>query len=151
MRQQGRILGIGGIFFKSANQQQMKEWYAKHLGLGESGHDVMLPWREKDNPENEQVTVWSIFPATTKYFEPSSASFMLNYIVDDIDALLERLAAAGERPTRSSREAISIGARVSPRWRGPNEMFAETVPGNRKAVCMTMPTRRRSSCGAMER
>src|ERR1043166_1352122 len=97
MSQKGRILGIGGIFFKSANQQQMKEWYGKHLGLGESGHDAMLPWREKDNPESEQVTVWSIFPSTTKYFEPSSASFMLNYIVDDLDALLERLGKEGVR------------------------------------------------------
>jgi len=34
----GGILGIGGIFFKSANKQQVKEWYAKHLGLADSGH-----------------------------------------------------------------------------------------------------------------
>jgi catechol 2,3-dioxygenase-like lactoylglutathione lyase family enzyme len=97
MSQQGRILGIGGIFFKSANQPQMKEWYAKHLGLADSGHGVMLPWRENDNPENEQITIWSIFPGNTKYFEPSSASFMVNYIVDDLDALLERLAKEGVR------------------------------------------------------
>ena len=95
MSQQGRILGIGGIFFKSADQQQMKDWYAKHLGLADSGHGVMLPWREKDNPENEQMTIWSIFPATTTYLEPSQASFMVNYIVDDLDALLERLEKAG--------------------------------------------------------
>ena len=97
MSQQGRILGIGGIFFKSANKQQMQEWYGKHLGLADSGHGVMLPWREKDHPESEQVTVWSIFPGTTKYFEPSQASFMLNYIVDDLEALLERLAKEGVR------------------------------------------------------
>jgi catechol 2,3-dioxygenase-like lactoylglutathione lyase family enzyme len=95
MSQQGRILGIGGIFFKSANQQQAQEWYAKHLGLADSGHGVMLPWREKDNPESEQMTVWSIFPGNTKYFEPSPASFMVNYIVDDLDALLGRLAKEG--------------------------------------------------------
>ena len=96
MSQQGRIVGIGGIFFKSANQQQMKEWYAKHLGLAASGHgDVILPWREKNNPESEQMTIWSVFPSTTKYFEPSSASFMLNYIVDDLEALLERLGKEG--------------------------------------------------------
>ena len=70
----------------------MQEWYAKHLGLGGGGHEVMLPWREKDNPQSEQMTIWSIFPSTTKYFEPSQASFMVNYIVDDLDALLERLA-----------------------------------------------------------
>jgi hypothetical protein len=49
MSQQSRIVGIG-IFFKSANQQQTKEWYAKHLGFVDSGYGVMLPWREKDNP-----------------------------------------------------------------------------------------------------
>src|SRR5215472_18510178 len=72
MSQQGRILGIGGIFFKSPNQQQTQEWYAKHLGLADIGHGVMLPWRERDNPQSEQMTVWSIFPGNTKYFEPSS-------------------------------------------------------------------------------
>jgi catechol 2,3-dioxygenase-like lactoylglutathione lyase family enzyme len=96
MSRQGRILGIGGIFFKSANQQQMQEWYAKHLGLADSGHGVvMLPWREKDNPESEQVTAWVIFPSNTKKFDPSPASFMLNYIVDDLEALLDRLAKEG--------------------------------------------------------
>ena len=95
MSQQGRILGIGGIFFKSSNQQHMQEWYGKHLGLADSGHGVMLPWREKDHPENEQMTVWSIFPGDSSYFEPSPASFMVNYIVDDLDALLDRLAKDG--------------------------------------------------------
>jgi catechol 2,3-dioxygenase-like lactoylglutathione lyase family enzyme len=91
--ERGRILGIGGIFFKSANQQQMREWYGKHLGLADKGGGVMLPWREKDNPEKEHVTVWTVFPGNSKYFEP--ASFMVNYIVDDLDALLERLQKEG--------------------------------------------------------
>ena len=95
MGQQGRILGIGGIFFKSANQQQMQEWYARHLGLADSGGGVVLPWREHENPEHEQMTVWSIFPGDTDYLEPGSASFMVNYIVDDLDALLDRLASEG--------------------------------------------------------
>ena len=95
--QKGRILGIGGIFFKSPNQKEMKEWYGKHLGLTDSGYGVMLPWREKDNPESEQMTIWSVFADSTKYFEPSQASFMVNYIVDDLDALLERLAKEGVR------------------------------------------------------
>ena len=97
MSQQGRILGIGGIFFKSGKQQDMRAWYATHLGLVDSGHGVMLPWREHDNPEREQMTIWSIFPASSTYFEPGEASFMVNYIVDDLDALLERLSKAGVR------------------------------------------------------
>lgn len=93
--ERGRILGIGGIFFKSANQQQMREWYGKHLGLADKGGGVMMSWREKDNPEKEHVTVWTLFPGNTKYFEPSQAAFMVNYIVDDLDALLERLQQEG--------------------------------------------------------
>ena len=93
--QRGRIIGIGGVFFKSANRDQMREWYAKHLGLADKGQGVMLPWREHDDPQKEHVTVWTVFPASTKYFDPSPAPFMINYIVDDMDALLDRLKQEG--------------------------------------------------------
>ena len=93
--QRGRILGIGGVFFKSANRDQMREWYSKHLGLADKGSGAMLPWREQDDPQKEHVTVWSIFPASTDYFGPGNAPFMVNYIVDDMDALLDRLKQEG--------------------------------------------------------
>ena len=91
----GRILGIGGVFFKSANRNQLREWYATHLGLVATGGSVSLPWREHDDPQKEHVTVWGLFPDTTKYFDPSKAPFMINYIVDDMDVLLERLKQEG--------------------------------------------------------
>ncbi len=93
--QPGRILGIGGIFFKSANRNQMREWYAQHLGLADKGGGAMLPWREHDDPKKEHVTVWTVFPASTDYFDPGHAPFMINYIVDDLDALLDRLKREG--------------------------------------------------------
>src|SRR6195952_3867910 len=65
----GRILGIGGIFFKSANRDQMREWYSKHLGLADKGHGAMLPWRERDDPKKEHVTVWTVFSTSTNYFD----------------------------------------------------------------------------------
>ena len=92
--QRGRILGIGGVFFKSANRDQMREWYAKHLGLADKGSGAMLPWREHDDPQKEQMTVWSIFAASTDYFAPGQP-FMVNYLVDDMDALLGRLKQEG--------------------------------------------------------
>ncbi len=95
MEQRGRILGIGGVFFKSGNRDQMREWYSKHLGLADKGQGVMLPWREHDDPQKEHVTVWTVFPNSTKYFDPSPAPFMINYIVDDMDALLDRLKQEG--------------------------------------------------------
>ena len=94
VEQRGRILGIGGVFFKSANRDQMREWYSKHLGLADKGHGAMLPWREHDDPKKEQVTVWTIFPASSDYFAPNQP-FMMNYIVDDMDALLDRLKQEG--------------------------------------------------------
>ena len=95
VEQRGRILGIGGVFFKSANRDQMREWYSKHLGLTDKGQGAMLPWREHDDPQKEHVTVWTVFPTSTKYFDPSPAPFMINYIVDDMDALLDRLKQEG--------------------------------------------------------
>ena len=93
-QQRGRILGIGGVFFKSANRNQMREWYSKHLGLADKGQGVILPWREHDDPQKEHVTAWTIFPASTDYF-PATQPFMVNYIVDDLDALLDRLKQEG--------------------------------------------------------
>lgn len=95
IEQRGRILGIGGVFFKSANRDQMRDWYSKHLGLADKGGGVMLPWRELDDPQKKHVTVWTVFPASTDYFNPSPAPFMINYIVDDLDALLDRLKQEG--------------------------------------------------------
>ena len=94
VEQRGRILGIGGVFFKSANRDQTREWYAKHLGLADKGSGAMLPWREHDDAQKEHVTVWSVFSASTDYFAPGQP-FMINYIVDDMDALLDRLKQEG--------------------------------------------------------
>ena len=94
-RSQGRVVGIGGIFFKAADQAKTREWYGQHLGLVDEGYGVMLPWRQHDDPQKEHATVWSTFPANTDYFGPGPATFMVNYIVDDLDALLERLQQEG--------------------------------------------------------
>jgi catechol 2,3-dioxygenase-like lactoylglutathione lyase family enzyme len=95
VEQRGRILGIGGVFFKSANRDQMREWYSKHLGLADKGGSVTLPWRERDDPQKEHVTAWTVFSASSNYFDPSHSPFMINYIVDDLDALLDRLKQEG--------------------------------------------------------
>lgn len=92
MQQRGRILGIGGVFFKSANHESMREWYSTHLGLADTGHGAILPWREHGDPQKEQMTVWSLSPAASDYYD---SPFMINYIVDDMDALLDRLKQEG--------------------------------------------------------
>ncbi len=92
-----RVTGIGGIFFQAENPASLYEWYDKHLGIKcePHGQGAMLHWREDENPERRGMTVWALFEKNSKYFEPSRAPFMLNYRVDDLDALLEALRAEG--------------------------------------------------------
>lgn len=91
-----RVRGIGGIFFKSQNPEALNAWYEKHLGIASRPNEgVFFTWRRADDPSKEQMTVWSIFPDSTKYFDPSKSQFMLNYIVDDLDATLEALRTEG--------------------------------------------------------
>lgn len=97
-----RVTGIGGIFFKSDNPDQLYSWYEKHLGISRDAHGqgASFEWRELRGSDGTEpgptgVTAWSIFPATTKYFGDSKAGFMLNYRVDNLDALLDELKQAG--------------------------------------------------------
>lgn len=90
----GRVIGIGGIFFKTEKPAEMKEWYHSRLGVGDGGDYTTFAWREKDS-DREHMTVWSPFPASSKYFDPSPARFMINYIVEDLDGLLASLKEQG--------------------------------------------------------
>ena len=91
-----RVTGIGGIFFKAQDPKKLQAWYQEHLGLPEGGvGSVMFKWQELDDPKNEAYTVWAPFPDSTKYFEPGKATFMINYRVADLDALLAQLRAEG--------------------------------------------------------
>ena len=91
-----RVTGIGGVFFKADDPKKLYEWYEKHLGIAQTpGAGVMFQWREADNPEPEGMTIWSLFKKDTNYFDPSKSSFMINYRVDNLDALLEALKADG--------------------------------------------------------
>lgn len=90
-----KVTGIGGIFFKCADPAKMNEWYAQNLGLPVQKYVTKLESRDMDDPERIRATVWSPFPETTKYFEPSTRDFMINYRVENIEALVEELKAAG--------------------------------------------------------
>jgi predicted enzyme related to lactoylglutathione lyase len=87
-----KVLGVGGIFFKSSDPKRLYEWYAKYLGMEfEEWGTAYFP---RTMPANGQ-TVWSAFPATTKYFAPSSKDFMFNLIVDNLEEALEQVKSGG--------------------------------------------------------
>ena len=91
-----RVTGVGGIFFKAKNPTQMEEWYARHLGIvAKPDEGVSFEWRDADHPEQRGRTVWALFPHDTEYFNLSRAPFMINYRVENLDALLTALRAEG--------------------------------------------------------
>ena len=93
-----KVLGIGGVFFRSDDPDGLNAWYEKHLGLTRcgGGGPVLFPWRHAD-ADRTGMTVWSLFPKDTEYFGPTKPAFMVNYIVDDVDGMLAALRAAGAR------------------------------------------------------
>ena len=89
-----RVTGIGGIFIKARDPERMKDWYRKHLGIDiQPWGGTSFRWHTPERPEPEGMTVWSIFPPDTRYFDPSPAPFMVNYRVDDLHAVLAALRA----------------------------------------------------------
>jgi predicted enzyme related to lactoylglutathione lyase len=91
----GRATGIGGIFFKAEDPKKLTAWYVEQLGLPAPKFGVMFPWREEDG--GPASTTWGAFKKDTKYFDPTVATFMINYRVKNLDEILARLRKAGAR------------------------------------------------------
>ncbi len=91
----GKITGIGGIFFKCKNPNAQKEWYAKHFQLDVDKYGTMFKFRLENQPDKTGYLQWSPFSADTDYFSPSTKDFMINYRVENIEALIEELKAEG--------------------------------------------------------
>ena len=91
-----RVTGIGGVFFKAKDPAKLAAWYRDHLGLKiEDWGGAVFPWASPANPTGMGTTVWSPFEESTTYFAPSPASFMINYRVEDLHALLTLLREEG--------------------------------------------------------
>lgn len=90
-----KVTGIGGIFFKCKDPKKMKEWYKTHLGLNTTDWGATFEWREASDSTKKGSTQWAPFAETTKYFEPSTKDFMINYRVENLEALVEQLKNEG--------------------------------------------------------
>ena len=91
-----RVTGIGGVFFKAKDPDRLYEWYERHLGIcrdADGSGCVSFKW--KDDREGGGKTIWAIFKSESKYFDPSPMPFMMNFRVDNLDALLAVLRAEG--------------------------------------------------------
>ncbi|MBP7679535.1 MAG: VOC family protein [Saprospiraceae bacterium] len=90
-----KVTGIGGIFFKCKDPKKMREWYQHHLGLNTNDYGASFEWYEEADSTKKGLTQWTPFAETTKYFDPSTKDFMINYRVDDLVALVNELKENG--------------------------------------------------------
>lgn len=90
-----RVTGIGGIFFKCKDPKKLREWYQTNLGLNTNQYGAVFEWYQGADSTQKGFSQWSPFKETTKYFEPSSKDFMINYRVNNLDALVDVLKKNG--------------------------------------------------------
>lgn len=92
----GKVLGIGGVFFRSPNPAKLADWYRETLALdieawGATHGTSFAP----ESMPPHAFTVWSTFAADTEYFGDPRQSYMINLVVDDLNAALRNIKAAG--------------------------------------------------------
>jgi len=90
-----KVTGIGGIFFFSDNPKETREWYAKNLGIETNDWGAAFESRNCNNPEKTESLQWSPFKKGDDYFSPSKKEFMINYRVQNIEALVVQLKENG--------------------------------------------------------
>lgn len=90
-----RVTGIGGIFFKSENPDEMKSWYKENLGLDTDTWGTNFEWFQGSDSSKKGFTQWSPFNVETSHFKPSKKEFMINYRVVHLEKLLEQLKQNG--------------------------------------------------------
>ena len=91
-----RVTGIGGIFFKSKDPKALGEWYRVHLGINvEEWGGAAFRWVSESNPTGTGTTIWCPFQEGSANFSPGKASFMVNFRVEDLHALIALLRAEG--------------------------------------------------------
>ena len=87
-----RVTGIGGFFFRARDPEALAIWYEERLGVKPApatyGEE---PWRQE-----EGVTVFAPFRQDSEMIGPPEHTWMINFRVDDLDAIVEQLRGAGE-------------------------------------------------------
>lgn len=92
-QQIGRVTGIGGFFFRAKTPSALARWYEQMLGIQLTPTDYDdAPWRTEAG-----TTVFEPFPADTNYFGGEDVGWMINFRVDNLDVIVERLRDAGTK------------------------------------------------------
>ncbi|MBA2570334.1 MAG: VOC family protein [Chloroflexi bacterium] len=111
------VKGIGGVFIHADDPAALAAWYEKHLGITTGSYDGtyyhVYPWRRDDAPDARLTTTWAIFPNNGERVLPTPRSGIVNYHVDDLDALLGQLREAGIEAEDRSEETYGRFARIT--------------------------------------
>jgi predicted enzyme related to lactoylglutathione lyase len=84
-----RVTGIGGIFFKGRDPGALRTWYERHLGIDvQEWGGAAFRWNDSHGSPVAGTTVWNVSAASSEYFAPSTAPFMVNYRVADLHGLI---------------------------------------------------------------
>lgn len=90
-----KVTGIGGIFFKCKDPKKLRAWYQTNLGFNTNQYGAVFEWRQGADTTKKGFTQWSPFNEKTKYFEPSTKDFMINYRVENLEELMAQLKMNG--------------------------------------------------------
>ena len=109
------VTGIGGLFFRAKDPDELRRWYCDHLGVGCGDYGM---WEQ-----HAGTTVFSPFKADTDYF-PADKQWMINLRVDGLDELVERLRQGGvDVPQVESQEGVGRFARIHDPEGNPIELW----------------------------
>lgn len=90
-----RVIGVGGIFFKSTDPEKLNNWYKTHLGLPIDEYGARFEWQEGTDTLKKGSLQWSLFSEKTTYLNPSTKDFMINYRVENLSELITQLKKEG--------------------------------------------------------
>lgn len=91
---EGKVIGVGGIFFESDSPNELKKWYKKNLGIDTNQYGALFEFNNTSDQKPAYLN-WSPMQKPVAYFKPSNKPFMINYRVDNIAALLKTLKKNG--------------------------------------------------------
>lgn len=86
-----KVTGIGGVFFRAQNPEELAEWYEAHLGINRPPKNYdELPWVQEAG-----ATIFAPFKRNTDYFGDKTQSWMINFRVRDLSRMVEQLRESG--------------------------------------------------------
>jgi predicted enzyme related to lactoylglutathione lyase len=92
-----RVVGLGGVFYKAKDPEAQTAWYRDKLGLkpGDGYQGVEMRWRRPEEPDRQDMSLVAFFEQDSDYVGKGGHAFMLNFVVQDIEGLVDKLRADG--------------------------------------------------------